>query len=55
MIIKDLRKEYTQQMLIRLSISNDILTRNFAKYHHLATEEIILTARAMDFIECVVK
>ena len=55
MIVKDLRKEYTQQMLIHCSISNDIFTRDFARYHHLATEEIILTTKAMDFIEDVVR
>ena len=49
--ITDLGKYYVQQILIRFSISNDVFTRDFAKYHHLATEEIILTAKAMDFIE----
>lgn len=53
--ITDLREYYVQQMLIRFSISNDIFTRDFARYHHLATEEIILLAKAMDFIEDVVR
>lgn len=53
--ITDLREYYAQQMLIHCSISKDILTRNYAKYHHLTTEEIILTAKAMDFIEGFVK
>ncbi len=42
-------------MLIHCSISKDILTRNYAKYHPDATEEIILTAKAIDFIEDVEK
>jgi hypothetical protein len=30
------------------------VNRYYAKYHYLTTEEIILTAKAMDFIEDVV-
>jgi hypothetical protein len=37
--------------LINYALSPWRTWRTYAKYHYLATEEIILTAKAMDFIE----
>lgn len=40
-----------EKCLIRDATSSNPFVRLIAKKHYLATEEVILTAKAMDFIE----
>ena len=54
MNIKNSQKEIETEVMT-FALSKWKTWRTYAKYHHLATEEIILTAKAMDFIEGFVK
>lgn len=44
-----------EKCLIHDATSSNPFIRFIAKEHYLATEEIVLTAKAMDFIEGVVR
>jgi hypothetical protein len=44
-----------EKCLIRDATSSNPFIRFITKNHHLATEEVILTTKAMDFIEGLVE
>jgi hypothetical protein len=42
-------------LLLRFAVSEHYFYRYYAQHHYKSTEEIVLTAKAMDFIEGLVR